>query len=360
MLWSPSPAAYVIDTLIGAFAIGLSVLVPMMPGMAHHMVMLKPGPEVPPGWTYNPSSWHQRAPLIGLAIVGWFISRYLAAVQLGYIDRAWEPLFGEGTQLVLHSDVSRAWPISNAGFGAAAYTFEALMGFMGTKSRWRTMPWMVTFFGILVVPLGATHLILVVLQPVLVGHWCTLCLAAAIVMLVMVPLAVDEVVAMCQFMARAVREGRPFWRTFWVGGTLPKQGEDRRTPRFGSPLAPMITATVWGVSLPWPLVVTMLLGLWLIVAPDFLGTMKPAADSSRLAGALVITIAAVATAEVTRAARFFNVLLALWVAGAPWLVAEESALGTVNALIVGLLLIPMCIPRGIVRERYGGWDRYVV
>jgi hypothetical protein len=32
LLWSPSPAAYINDTLIGALAIGLSVLVPMMPG----------------------------------------------------------------------------------------------------------------------------------------------------------------------------------------------------------------------------------------------------------------------------------------------------------------------------------------
>ena len=360
LLWSPSPAAYVNDTLIGTFAIALSVLVPMMPGMAHHMVMMQPGPEVPPGWTYNPSSWHQRAPLIGLAIIGWFISRYLAAVQLGYIETAWEPFFGEGTQRVLHSDVSLAWPISDAGFGAAAYTFEALMGFMGMKSRWRTMPWMVTFFGILVVPLGATHLILVVLQPVMVGHWCTLCLAAAVIMLAMVPLAVDEVVAMCQFLVRAVREGRPFWRTFWVGGTLPETNEDQRTPRFGSPVAPMIPAMVWGVSLPWPLVVGMGLGAWLMVAPDVFGIEKPAADSSRLAGALVVTTAAVATAEVTRAARFFNILLGIWIIGAPWLMAGDTALGTASAVVVGVTLILVSLPRGLVRERYGGWDRYVV
>jgi hypothetical protein len=27
------------------------------------------------------------------------------------------------------------------------------MGLMGSPARWRTMPWMVTFFGILVIPL---------------------------------------------------------------------------------------------------------------------------------------------------------------------------------------------------------------
>ena len=207
VFWAESSAAYANDTLIGAFAIALSILVPMMPGMAHHMAMMKPGPEIPPGWTYNPSSWHQRAPLIALAIIGWFISRYLAAVQLGYISVAWEPFFGEGTQRVLHSKVSQMWPISDAGLGAVAYTLEALMGFMGNTKRWRTMPWMVSLFFVLIVPLGLTHIVLVVLQPVAVGYWCTLCLLAAAVMLVMIPLMLDEMFAMAQFMRLAHREG---------------------------------------------------------------------------------------------------------------------------------------------------------
>src|SRR5204863_6282749 len=66
VFWAPNAAAYVNDTLVGALAITLTILVPMMPGMAHHMAMMKPGPQIPPGWTYNPSSWPQRAPLIAL------------------------------------------------------------------------------------------------------------------------------------------------------------------------------------------------------------------------------------------------------------------------------------------------------
>ena len=34
----------------------------------------------------------------------------------------------------------------------------------------------------------------------------------------MISPAVDEVVATGQFLLRARREGRPFWRTFWLGG----------------------------------------------------------------------------------------------------------------------------------------------
>ncbi len=83
--------------------------------------------------------------MIGLGFAGWVVSRYLAAFQLGYIDRVRDPFFGEGSRLVLNSDLSHAWPISDAGLGAFAYTLEFLMGWMGSPARWRTMPWMVTF-----------------------------------------------------------------------------------------------------------------------------------------------------------------------------------------------------------------------
>ncbi len=105
VFWAPEPAAYVNDALVGALVIALTILVPMMPGMAHHMSMMKPGPEIPPGWSYNPSSWHQRAPMIAIAFMSWLISRHLAAYQIGYITAIWEPFFGEGTVRVLTSEV---------------------------------------------------------------------------------------------------------------------------------------------------------------------------------------------------------------------------------------------------------------
>lgn len=360
VFWAPSAAAYVNDTMIGAWAIALTILVPMMPGMAHHMAMMKPGPEIPPGWTYNPSSWHQRMPMICLALMGWFVSRYLAAVQLGYIPAAWEPFFGQGTQLVLHSDVSQMWPISDAGLGAAAYTFEMLMGWMGGKSRWRTMPWMVLFFFILVVPLGLTHITLVTLQPVMVGQWCTFCLAAAAIMLCMIPLAVDEVIAMFQFMAASMREGKPFWRTFWVGDTIAGGDADRRTPPYGAPVLSTIPPMVWGVTVLWNLVVCALLGVWLMFSPAVFGTTGASADSSHLTGAVVVTTSVIVMAEVVRAGRFLNVLLGMWIIAAPWLLSGATMSSTWNSTLVGAAIVVLSLPRGRIRETYADWDRYVV
>lgn len=57
-----------------------------------HEGMADPG-TVPAGWTYSPSTWAQRMPIIGLGLFGFLISRYLTAYQLGHIDSVWEPFF---------------------------------------------------------------------------------------------------------------------------------------------------------------------------------------------------------------------------------------------------------------------------
>ncbi|WP_447978011.1 vitamin K epoxide reductase family protein [Candidatus Nitrospira bockiana] len=357
IFWAPSAAAYLNETVVGSLLIALSVLIPGMPGMGW---MEMPGPETPPGWTYNPSSWLQRGPIIALALVGFFIARYLAAYQLGHIPTAWDPFFGDSTQKVLTSKVSKAWPISDAGLGALSYLLEALSGFMGDGRRWRTMPWMVLMFALLVVPLGATSIVLVILQPVSIGMWCTLCLLAAAAMLIMVPLAVDEVIAMGQFMVQSRRAGKPLWRTFWMGGSLDGGGPDTRSPDFGAPACAVVPAMLWGVTLPWTLLLTTALGVWLMMAPSVLGTGAALADSDHLVGALVVTFGVIAWAEVTRSARWLNALLGLWLLTAPWLLGGGTSLATLNDLLVGLLLVLTSLPRGTVRERYAGWTRYIV
>ena len=360
IFWAPTAGAFINDTLIGALAITLSVLVPMMPGMAHHMNMMKPGPLIPPGWTYNPSSWHQRAPMIGIALVAWLSSRYLAAFQFGYIKTVWDPFFGDGTARVLMSDVSKMFPISDAGLGATAYAIEMLMGWMGGKERWRSMPWMVTFFFILVVPLGVVSIVLVILQPLAVGYWCSICLFTALLMLLMIPFAVDEVIAMGQFMRQSVRDGKPFWRTFWVGDTIAGSSDDKRTPEYGAPAAKMIAPMVWGVTVPWNLLAAAALGIWLMFSPAFFGTTGAAADSDHLVGALITTVSVIVMAEVIRAGRFLNLLLGGWVVVAPWLLAGAGAATRWNDVIAGLAIIALSFPRGPVRERYATWDRLIV
>lgn len=360
LLWAPTPAAYLNDTLVGALVIALAVLVPGMPNMILYMRM---GPPTPPGWSYNPSSWPQRWIMIGLGFVGWLVSRYLAAYQLGYAPEAWDPFFGEGSRRVLDSRMSHTWPVSDAALGTFAYTFEFLMGWMGSPARWRTMPWMVTFFGILVIPLGLVHIALVISQPVVVGAWCTFCLLAAAIMLPMIPLEADEVVAMGQHLVRSHRSGEPFWRTFWKGGPAEGSRPDERTPGMATlPEQPgeVAAASIWGMSFPWTLVVSAALGTWLMFSPWVFGLQGRAADLDHLAGSLVVVVAVVSMGEVLRAGRWLNVLLGLALAALPWVLEGGTTAGAVNGLVAGALVAVLALPRGPKTERYGSWDRFVV
>jgi uncharacterized membrane protein len=306
------------DTLIGALAIAFSIVIPPMPGQ-------KPdkGPTIPPKWSYNPSSWPQRLPIAALGCIGWFISRYLAAYQLGYIDQIWDPLFGTGTSDVLRSDVSRAFPVSDAGLGALAYTLEFLLTCQGGENRWRSMPWMVVLFGILVVPLSLISIILIILQPIAVGAWCFLCLATGVIMLIMAVLAVDEVAAVIQYL-RTSRE-KPFWQLFWQGGVCPGASRDTKSPPLTGSMKKVLKAGFYGVRFSWSMLAATFAGLWLMLTPWVFELNGPIADWDHVLGPLMIVASSLSLADATKQARYFNLLLALGIAiGALIFFREQS------------------------------------
>ena len=171
--------------------------------------------STPPGWQSNPSRWAERLPLVGLALVGLAIATYLAAFQLGVVRDVFEPFFGDGSRRILTSGVSRALPLPDAALGAGGYLVDAVSGVVGGRDRWRTMPWIVILFGLAVGPLGAVSVGLVILQPVLFGSFCTLCLASAVVSVLMIGPALDEVLASLQHLRREAESGRSVWAAFW-------------------------------------------------------------------------------------------------------------------------------------------------
>ena len=176
-------------------------------------------------------------------------------------------------------------------------------------------------------------------------------------MLIMVSLTLDEVVAMGEFLVLARREGQPLWQVFWNGGTL----REAAGPG-AAPVRPDIVsagATVWGVTLTWNLLVSVALGLWLMLAPYLLGSRAPAAHSDHLLGALIVTVAIIALADVGRAARFVNVALGAWVMISPWLLEGATASAVWNDAIVGALVILLSFRRGRIGEHYGAFERFI-
>ncbi|WCP15687.1 hypothetical protein sphantq_04171 [Sphingobium sp. AntQ-1] len=364
IFWSPSAAQYNNDLLIGSAVIALSVLVPMMPGMS--MAGMMDPKNIPPGWTYSPSTDAQRLPIVVMGLIGLLTSRILTAYQLGHIDSVWEPFFvgslsdpRNGTEEIITSNMSKAWPIPDGGLGTISYVLEILMAVMGTRDRWRTMPWMVTFFGILVIPLGVVSIYFIISQPIVIGTWSTLALIAALAMLIMIPFALDEVIAMGQFLVWAKCRGKPLIRTFFQGDASEAGSEDA-SDLMSSPAAFWADAKR-GLTLPWTLAVSIALGAFLMLTRVTLGNEGAMANSDHVIGALVITVAIIATAEVARAVRFINGALGAWLVAAPFLLTGAGHLGTIVSVIIGLALVGLSLPRGKrSAEHYASWDKYVI
>ncbi|HSX13733.1 MAG TPA: vitamin K epoxide reductase family protein [Chlamydiales bacterium] len=305
IFWAQTNGAYINNTLIGILIIALSIL---------FFQKEDEEPSIPPGWSYNPSSWAQRLPIAFFAFICWMISHYLASYQLGYIHTVWDPFFPHGTEKVLASSVSKLFPVPDAGLGALAYTLEFLSTCFGGKARWRTSPWGVILFGLLVVPVGIVSVILIIAQPLIVGTWCTLCLVTAFCMLIPIPLAIDEVVAAIRYLRHKKIKGAKV---------------DKKTPSADAPLYQILKASLWGVSFPWNLLVTLFIGIYLMTQKQ----LDP------MLGALTIVISVISFSEYMRYARYFNIFIALLIVFFAWTI--EGAMITHGLIALAILILSL-------------------
>lgn len=154
----------------------------------------------PPELRFNPSAWRFRYPILFLAITGFCVALYLALYQWGVLKAVWEPFFGNGSERVLHSVVSRLLPVPDAFLGAIGYLADLATASIGGSTRWRTMPGTVLIYGLIVCLVGATAFVLALLQPLLFHAGCTLCLVSTFISICIVWLARHEVFASFAFM----------------------------------------------------------------------------------------------------------------------------------------------------------------
>lgn len=365
VFWTPSSAAYLNGTVTGMAIFGFAVLARPDPGVSR--LAQETGPDVPPGWDFNPSAWLQRLPIIVLAVIGFHISRYLAAYQLGHIDGVWEPFFTgalddpkNGTEEIITSSVSKAWPVADAGLGAFVYALEILTGIVGSTHRWRTMPWLVLLFGIMIVPLGVVSITFIIIQPIVINTWCSLCLIAAAAMLAQIPYSIDELVATCDFLWRKHRQGAPVLRIFFTGDTDEGEIDTDKPDEFDRPFSTMAKDFFGGgLTTPWTLILSILIGIWLMCTRLTLDSDGTMAHAEHLIGSLVVTIAVIAFAECARPVRFLNLFLGLGLMIVVF-IHDVTTLHLIASLIAGAALIALSLPRGAIRNRYGAWSKLLV
>ena len=361
-------AAYLSDTLVGALIFGFAVCTKPEPGPSALAALT--GPDIPPGWSYNPSAWTQRLPIVATALIGLFVARYLAAYQLGHIPQVWDPFFDgsatdpqNGTEEVITSALSKAFPVSDAALGGYTYLLEILTGLVGAKARWRTMPWLVVLFGLMIAPLGITSIFFVIIQPIVIGTWSTVALIGAVAILLQIPYSLDELIATLQFVRRRVRAGRNGFAVFFCGDTdtMPAGSEGSRTPvdefdqRPGAVLRNMMAG---GVNLPWNLGLAALIGLALLFTRLWPGAEDNLAHAHHVIGSLVLTVVSIAAAEVARPTRWLNLLLGACLMTAPFMFAGNTA-ALIVSVVAGATLMALSIRRGPIHERYGSWDQVI-
>lgn len=361
---TPNAAAYLSDTLVGALIFGFAIAAP--PEVGPSITARDPVPEVPPGWSFNPSAWTQRIPIIALAVIGIVVSRYLAAYQMDQVDGVWEPFFPgsaadpqNGTEEIITSKVSEAWPVPDAAVGAYTYMLEILTGIVGSRARWRTMPWLVLLFGLMIVPLGIVSITFIIIQPIVIGTWSTLTLVAAAAMLIQIPYSLDELAASLSFLRRRVKKGQSFLRVLLFGDTDEGRAMTQPTLEFERSPRPILR-DMWGgaVNMPWSMWLAGAIGVSFLFTRLTLGAEGGMADADHVLGSLILTVLAVAAAEVTRAVRYLLIPLGLGIAAAPF-IYESTTLHLVVSVVLGLAVATLSLPRGRITESYGSLDRLI-
>ncbi|WP_206185486.1 NAD-dependent epimerase/dehydratase family protein [Sphingosinicella sp. CPCC 101087] len=366
VFWSESAADYLSSTLVGMLVFAFAFAGKPDPGVSP--IAALSGPERPPGWSYNPSSWSQRLPIIALALVGLYVSRYLAAYQLDYVGGVWDPAFAgdpvdpqNGTEEIITSHVSEAFPVSDAALGGYVYALEIVTGAIGSTRRWRTMPWLVILFGILIAPLGIVSILFIIIQPIVIGTWSLIALIGAAAILIQIPYSLDELLASLQFIRRRVQAGQNGLRVLFTGDTDRRSaGDEDGADEFDAPARDVLREMVaGGVNLPWNLGLGVLVGLWLLFTRVTLGADGAMANADHLIGSLVLTVISVAAAEVARPVRFLLIPLGLVLLATPF-IYDTGQSAMLASLACGALLIVLAFRRGTVRGRYGRWDRLIV
>jgi hypothetical protein len=189
---------------------------------------------VPTGWDENPTAWPKRIVLAGLALVGFGVALYLSLFQLSVlyfpdlqfdaVGSVWDPFFDSYEVL----DFLK-WP--DAVPGVLAYGAEVVLNFLGDEYRWRTAPWTVIAFGLIIFPAAAVSTVLLMVQPIFVDSWCTLCIVSALVSFAICGLGADEVLATLQYLKRVRDSGGSPKRALWgdgLEGLLPVPSRKRK------------------------------------------------------------------------------------------------------------------------------------
>jgi hypothetical protein len=189
--------------------------------------------------------------------------------------------------------------------------------------------------------------LLVIAQPVILSAWCSLCLVSAILSLVLIGPAMDEVLASLQYLRRVHEHHGSLWTALWRGKPqIPPTVADSTGGKTGMPL-------IW-----WNHGLVALFGLWIMAVPDIMQYEGPERMNDHIVGPLVFSAAVIAISETTRFVRWMNVILGGWLIVAPIVLGYEPLHIGVRSSLLGAAILALSFITRPPKERMGGgWSR---
>ena len=166
---------------------------------------------IPPGFSHNPTAYSRRGLLAALAFIGLVDASYLTLYQWDAWS-VWDPFFHAQAVLDLTS------PVPDALAGVLAYGAELLLLAPGGADRWRRLPWACLALGATLSTGAVVSIALIVIQPVVAGTWCTLCLLSAALSLALFALGIGETRAAWQHVRRERAAGVSLGDAVWGRG----------------------------------------------------------------------------------------------------------------------------------------------
>lgn len=104
----------------------------------------------------------------------------------------------------------------------------------------------------------------------------------------------------------------------------------------------------------WATIINVLIGLWIMVAPEVFYFQKTEANNHFIVGSLVVTMAIAAIWEVNRSFRYFNLVAGIWMTVAPLILSFVTQEAIWSSIVSGILLIIFSLIKGTIKHPYGG------
>jgi hypothetical protein len=109
----------------------------------------------------------------------------------------------------------------------------------------------------------------------------------------------------------------------------------------------------------WAQIFNIILGIWLMAAPQLLDYHGTAADNDHIIGPVVTSFAIIALSGCTTAVGKYNVLLGAWLVFAPWILDYDNTISIANDMVAGVLIVVFALFKRTTNNQYGGGWAYI-